>query len=796
MASSGSEKKPEKKSGRKEEILGLILMVLGLLALLSVMPQPLARQFAPQPLPGAELTNVMGLAGKLLNESLKDLVGVWTYSLPLLLMVWGWRIFRGRPSPVAARLSLFLGLAGFVLMVLAALAGQGDSLRSFDWSGGGLGFRLSTLLVLYMGRVGAWTVTLAVTLIILVVFTGLSLRAIAGGLGAALAWTGRSLRPLFERKPEKTVTAAPEGRKDKKRARASATEDGIETAEVRRATKSAAEETDSDEPEEFEADSVQERKDGREGGKPGLESEEEEADENVMPRTGTPVSGVYGLPSIELLDPPEENKKLVSREELEKMGRVLMSKLADFSVEGELVEISRGPQVSTFEIRPAPGVKVNRFSSLADDLAMAMRAKRIRIVAPIPGKDAVGVELPNPTPELVRAREVLDSEVFRGSSMILPIALGKDLEGRIRVTDLTRMPHLLIAGTTGSGKSVCMNLIISSLIFRYGPEKVRLLMVDPKMIELNLYNDIPHLLHPVVTEAKEAARILKWAVLEMESRYRLLSRNSVRHIEDFNRRVASGAVVHTLMEGQTEAEIAELPYLVVLVDELSDLMCSDMKNEIEGSLVRLAQMARAVGIHLVVATQRPSVDVITGLIKANFPSRLSFQVYSKIDSRTILDMSGAEQLLRNGDMLFMPAGQADPVRIQGAYLSSEETERLVGHWRLEARRVLDESGGGGESPEGLHHPPNILLGIEDHGEEEEAGDDDRDSLFDEAAKLVVRHQQGSTSLIQRRLKVGYARAGRIVDQLERAGILGPPDGSKPREVLIGPEELEDYGVQS
>lgn len=793
MASSGQEKKTEKKSDRKEEILGLVLMILGFLALLSVLPQPLARQFSPQPLPGAELTNVMGLAGKLLNESLKDLVGVWTYSLPLLLMIWGWRVFRGRPSPAAARLSLFLGLSGFVLMVLAALGGQDDSLRSFDWSGGGLGFRLSTLLVLYMGRVGAWTVTLAVALIILVVFTGLSLRAIAGGVGGALAWTGRSLKPLLERKPEKAAPSGPEGKKDKKRSKAA--EESKETTEARRGVKGLVEEAGPDEMEDFEADSGPVGKESRNTAKPDLQSEEDESGEDVMPRAGAPVSGVYGLPSIELLDPPEENKKLVSREELEKMGRVLMSKLADFSVEGELVEISRGPQVSTFEIRPAPGVKVNRFSSLADDLAMAMRAKRIRIVAPIPGKDAVGVELPNPSPELVRAREVLDSEAFRGSSLILPIALGKDLEGRIRVTDLTRTPHLLIAGTTGSGKSVCMNLIISSLIFRYGPEKVRLLMVDPKMIELNLYNDIPHLLHPVVTEAKEAARILKWAVLEMESRYRLLSRNSVRHIEDFNRRVASGAVVHTLMEGQTEAEIAELPYIVVLVDELSDLMCSDMKNEIEGSLVRLAQMARAVGIHLVVATQRPSVDVITGLIKANFPSRLSFQVYSKIDSRTILDMSGAEQLLRNGDMLFMPAGQADPVRIQGAYLSSEETERLVGHWRLEARRVLEESGGG-EGPEGLHHPSNILLDIEDHDEEEEAGDDERDSLFDEAAKLVVRHQQGSTSLIQRRLKVGYARAGRIVDQLERAGILGPPDGSKPREVLIGPEELDDYGVQS
>ncbi|MCE5272310.1 DNA translocase FtsK [bacterium] len=784
---------------RKEEILGLLLMVLGLLVLLSVLPQPLARQFAPPPPPGAELTNVMGLAGKLLNESLKDLIGVWTYSLPLLLLAWGWRVFRGKPAPALARFSLFVALAGFVLMALASLAGQGDSLRSFDWSGGGLGFRLARYLTLYLGRMGAWTVSLVSLLVVLVVFTGLSLRAAAErvegaavGFGGALAWAARSLKPLFARKPRPAV------KEDKKRAREAAAEKDKKEPPATRKTAgllgkdapAAAPKTAEEQPEDFEYDTEEEPETEPRAAENGSAKSDAGA---VTPAHAAPVSGSYNLPPLDLLDPVDENKKLVSREELEKMGRVLIAKLADFGVEGELADIARGPQVSTFEIRPAPGVKVNRFSSLADDLAMAMRAKRIRIVAPIPGKDAVGVELPNPAPELVRAREVLDSEAFRTSALILPIALGKDLEGRIRVADLTRTPHLLIAGTTGSGKSVCMNLIISSLIFRYGPERVRLLMVDPKMIELNLYNDIPHLLHPVVTEAKEAARILKWAVLEMENRYRLLSRNSVRHIEDFNRRVASGAVVHTLLEGQSEAEIAELPYVVILVDELSDLMCSDMKNEIEGSLVRLAQMARAVGIHLVVATQRPSVDVITGLIKANFPSRLSFQVYSKIDSRTILDVSGAEQLLRNGDMLFMPAGQAEPIRIQGAYLSSEETERVVGHWRLEARRVLEEAGGAGEADDGLRHPPNILLDME-QDEVEEGGGDERDPLFDEAARLVVRHQQGSTSLIQRRLKVGYARAGRIVDQLERAGILGPPDGSKPREVLVSQDELEDYGV--
>jgi DNA segregation ATPase FtsK/SpoIIIE, S-DNA-T family len=411
-------------------------------------------------------------------------------------------------------------------------------------------------------------------------------------------------------------------------------------------------------------------------------------------------------------------------------------------------------------------------------------------MAPIPGKGVVGVELPNPVPEMVSALDVFSTDDFRNSSQHVPIGLGKDLEGRIRVADLTRMPHLLIAGTTGSGKSVCMNMIIASILFNFGPDQVRLLMIDPKMIELNLYNDIPHLLHPVVTEAREAAGILKWATAEMETRYRLLSRNSVRSIEEFNAKLISGKPIKG-PDGVLQDEQTPMPYIIILVDELSDLMCSDVKNEIEAGLVRLAQMARAVGIHLVVATQRPSVDVITGLIKANFPSRISFQVYSKIDSRTILDISGAEQLLRNGDMLFIAAGQSDAMRIQGAFLSGGEAERLAAHWR-EQPWLAD---GDDEDDEDGPRPRNGILDsltpqLEDMEEAE-----DRDELFGEAARLVVRHDQGSTSLIQRRLKVGYARAGRIMDQMERAGIVGPPDGSKPREVLIADEDLAGFGIE-
>jgi len=775
---------------KKEEILGLMLMAIGLLSALSFLPQILVRQFTS--VPDTACGNLAGLVGKFINESLKDLVGVMAYTLPVLLVVWGWRIFKGKASSVYMRITVFTLVVCLAVSLLLGLWGTGKATGSLDFSAGVLGSWLSRLMITGLGRLGAYLVTVVALLVFLVFYTGLSLRTIAEGLtgvvlagGGAFSWVAGkvslgSKRPLRERKgPAKETKRSQEIPRE-----------GLSGWEIQE-TDSGIELTGEQEDFDFGLGPVSEYGEEKEPAS-GMDEDSARLSEEIAAEIGRSgeVSKGYELPPIEILQ-SSEAQKVVSEEELERMGRVLMAKLGDFSVEGELINITRGPQVSTFEIRPAPGVKVNRIAALADDLAMAMHAKRIRILAPIPGKGVVGVELPNPVLEVVRAREIFESETFHNSQFILPIGLGKDLEGRIRVADLTRMPHLLIAGTTGSGKSVCMNMIIASLLFHFGPEKVRLLMIDPKMIELTLYNDIPHLLHPVVTDAKETAAILKWVVAEMDRRYRMLSRNSVRNIEDYNYKLDSGKPIRPLSEDPDEAA-ERMPYVVILVDELSDLMCSDVKNEIEASLVRLAQMARAVGIHLVVATQRPSVDVITGLIKANFPSRLSFQVYSKIDSRTILDVSGAEQLLRNGDMLFVPSGQADPIRIQGAYLSGEEAERLAEHWRSQPLAEQQK-----EPEEGGYRPQiksSILKELERRnglgGDEEE-----RDELFNEAARLVVRHDQGSTSLIQRRLKVGYARAGRIVDQLERAGILGPPDGSKAREVLVSEEDLPDYGVE-
>jgi len=506
------------------------------------------------------------------------------------------------------------------------------------------------------------------------------------------------------------------------------------------------------------------------------------------------------LPSPDLLTPPPPRNVDLGNRELDAMGLKLMDALRTFKVEGELVGRTTGPVVTQFEIEPAPGVKVRQFATLANDLALAMRAPSIRIVAPIPGKGAVGVEVPNPKSEMVAFREMLESREYRDIRAALPIALGKDLEGRPVIADLAKMPHLLIAGATGSGKSVCVNTLITSLIYRHTPKTLRFLMVDPKMVELSVYNVLPHLRHKVVTDNRDAASVLKWAVLEMQDRYELLAANGARNIQDFNRKLQEGAKLKYPKRADVAFENRDyeggvLPYIVLIIDELADLMMT-VQAEVETPLAMLAQKARAIGIHIILATQRPSVNVLTGLIKANFASRIAFRVASQIDSRTILDTMGAEALLGNGDMLFVPPGKSEPARLQGAFISSEDTERLTNWYtdKKNARRAAAEA-------QGFFLEETIEADILETirkkeaeelaqpGEEDgEAGD--RDKLFREAAEVVIQHQQGSTSLLQRRLKVGYGRAARIIDQLQSAGVLGPPDGSRPRDVLAGLDDLD------
>jgi S-DNA-T family DNA segregation ATPase FtsK/SpoIIIE len=508
------------------------------------------------------------------------------------------------------------------------------------------------------------------------------------------------------------------------------------------------------------------------------------------------------LPSVDLLSAAPDRDSELDKTQLDAMGAKLIESLKTFKVEGTLTGRTSGPTVTQFEIEPGPGVKVRQFANLANDLALAMRAPSIRVVAPIPGKGAVGIEVPNPTPEMVAFRDMLESRDYQTRPMALPIGLGKDLEGRPVIADLAKMPHLLIAGATGSGKSVCVNTLITSLVYRHTPKTLRFLMVDPKMVELSVYNVLPHLRHRVVTDNRDAAYVLKWAVLEMQERYELLAENGARNIQDFNAKVREGLPLKKPKDPNVAFEDREykgdvLPYIVVVIDELADLMMT-VAAEVETPLAMLAQKARAIGIHLILATQRPSVNVITGLIKANFPSRIAFRVASQIDSRTIIDGMGAESLLGNGDMLFIPPAKSEPSRLQGAFLSNEDTERLMGWYtdRKKARKAALEAQGLIATDE--HSDEADVLeavrareALEASGGEESAEDQgDRDKLFREAAEVCIQHQGGSTSLLQRRLKIGYGRAARIIDQLHLAGVLGPPDGSKPRDVLVGLEDLD------
>lgn len=472
------------------------------------------------------------------------------------------------------------------------------------------------------------------------------------------------------------------------------------------------------------------------------------------------------LPNPDLLDIPKNIAPPVSEEELLESSRVLMQTLSDFGILGRVGEVHPGPVITRFEYEPAAGVKIATILNRADDLALALKATRIRIVAPIPGKAAVGIEIPNRNPATVYLREIVDRSEFLNLSKGLSIALGKDINGKPYYADLTKMPHLLIAGTTGSGKSVCVNSIITSLVLRKSPRELRLLMIDPKMLELPVYNGIPHLIQPVVTDPKLAARCLRGLITEMERRYGILARRGVRNIDLYHERLDEDEKDGLEVIGE------RLPYVVAIIDELADLMITT-SCEVEEPIGRLAQTARAVGIHLIVATQRPSVDVLTGVIKANFPSRIAFQVASRTDSRTILDMNGADSLLGRGDMLFLPSGRPEPDRVHGAFVSDRDTERVVKFWK----RVKPEL-----PSIDLEPPP------ENDGPGGMGGDD---ALFEEAARLVVLHQQGSASLLQRRLKVGYSRAARLVDMLEEAGIVAPSEGSKAREVLVNDPQLDE-----
>jgi len=459
--------------------------------------------------------------------------------------------------------------------------------------------------------------------------------------------------------------------------------------------------------------------------------------------------GDYQLPSLDLLDAPPPVEARQIKEDLEGSARILEETLEDFGIQAKVTDIERGPIITRYELEPAPGIKVNRIEALEDDLALAMKAQSVRIIAPIPGKARVGIEVPNLESTIVVLRDVVASQDFQGAKSKLTLALGKDITGRAVVADLDEMPHLLIAGTTGSGKTVCVNSIILSLLFRNSPNDLKFLMIDPKMVELMPFNGMPHLLCQVVTDAKKASQALNWVVSEMEERYQLLAKVGARNIEAYNEKQES------------------IPYIVVVVDEFADLM-TVAPDQIENAVQRLAQLARAVGIHLILATQRPSVDVITGVIKANLPARISFKVASKVDSRTVLDMNGADKLLGRGDMLFLQPGESKLNRIQGTWVKDAEIQRVVDFIKEQAEPVYDEE-------------------ILKEKQKSAFGEGEKDDLYDEAVKVIMESNQASVSILQRRMRLGYTRAARIIDTMEQDGLVGPFEGSKPRKILVDRE---------
>ncbi|MFQ5746361.1 MAG: DNA translocase FtsK [Gemmatimonadota bacterium] len=740
---------------QRVEALGVGLTALGILVLLAVGGPALG-------IPGGG-RNLIGPAGAALERWLVGVFGWIAFAAALPALVWGLRFLGVVGTGRAARWSALLG--GLLLLVPIGwwLLGDDAARGAAGWLGVTAGGWLSAAF----GSVGAGLIVASALLALAVLTIGFSPVRSAGGavrlgsrgaasLRAASGAVSRGLSSRIGRWRERTgeQTASPwESLEEEARNGIGATEEApVEDGESV--------------PPPGPAEDSEPR--------PALSADPGDLD-------------LTTLPPLDLLTSSARSGSGLSERALRDLGGVLVDKLATFRVDGRIGGWTTGPVVTQFEVIPAAGVKVGQIAALADDLALALKAPSVRIVAPIPGKGAVGVEVPNPEPEIVHLRDILETPTYGGSRALLPLALGRDLSGSPYCADLARMPHLLIAGQTGSGKSVCINTIITSLIYRYSPRDLRLLMVDPKMVELIVYNDLPHLRHPVVTDNHDAATLLKWTVYEMGRRYALLSANACRNIVELNGRIRRGEEIRTPKDwGRSDYDEGTLPYIVLLIDELADLIMT-VQAEVETPLALLAQKARAVGVHLVVATQRPSVNVLTGLIKANFPSRIAFRVASKTDSRTILDQNGAESLLGNGDLLFLPPGESDPIRIQGAFIATDDTERLLAWYREQAAaRDRAEAADAGETD---------ILEVMREREAEEAGtgaeaiEGDWDPFFWKAAEIVITNESGSTSLLQRRLKIGYGRAARIIDQLQDAGVLGPPDGSRPREVLIGLDQL-------
>lgn len=707
---------------------------------------------------GRTLQNGAGLVGAYFGGLLVDLFGITAFAFPVGFTVAGIKRF------VPALPTLWWRWLGFVLFCLcagsmAAAPWARESLSVGEIAGGGyLGRLLYHFGRYYLRPLGGTLLWTFVFICSLQLMSGATWGALADRLRRNVENLWFALQDTLRRWQERSQAARRERREDSFTPEPSPAPSAAARARVARKKPPKQEARDA-ETLELPLDDLDDTKAVKANRSAGKKF---------------PKPGPGGLPTLELLPAPETERTPPPMEELQDQAGRLTACLADFNVQGEVQHISPGPVVTMFEYKPAPGVKISRIAGLSDDLALALKAMAVRIEAPIPGKDSVGIEIPSKKRQTVLLHEILASKAFISSPSLLTLALGQDIAGNPQVADLAKMPHLLVAGATGAGKSVCLNSILLSFLFKARPEEIKLLLVDPKRIELSVYQDLPHLVHPVVTEMHLAKNALDWAVSEMDSRYEAMARLGARNVEGYNAKLAKTLASHGDELPEELAGLEPMPYLVIVIDELADLMLTAAK-EVEMSVVRLAQLARAAGIHMILATQRPSVDVVTGLIKANFPCRISFQVTSKHDSRTILDQVGAEHLLGKGDMLFKPGG-GRLQRLHGAYVSDEDVMAVASWWKARQKPdyKLDFAAMQSEAESG------IMEGA--------AGDLDTDPMYKEAVTFVQSQGKASISLLQRRFRIGFNRSARYMEQMELDGIVGPADGSKPRPVLKGAEE--------
>jgi S-DNA-T family DNA segregation ATPase FtsK/SpoIIIE len=769
-------------STRLAEFLGLLAFALALMLLISLAtytPRDPVSFFKAGATGAAG--NFIGPAGAFLAELLiPQLFGMAALLIPMILGIAGWKLFWCKPIEApytkATGLTLLLfSLSSLLTLTFGVVTIEGEGIRA----GGAIGEALAALLTASFNRTGAYIVVATVLFVSLILATQFSFAAFLAGVAAILGARVQAVRTAWAHYLETRRKEKMRREVIRKHAQTQNGDPGVP-----RVRKLKAPDEDGDELEEAEGELEDLPRAASPAAPPrqqplpfvAMIADRDDAEERAptppkaarKPAKSVPpaVRGNFALPATSILDEIKAGDG-EAREALYERARLLQAKCVEFGVLGKVADINPGPVVTTYEFKPDAGVKYSKVVGLADDLALGLQAESIRIDR-MSGRGTVGIEIPNLVRETISLRHILESEAFQKAPSRLTMALGKTVEGDTYITDLAQMPHLLIAGATGQGKSVGLNCMIASLLFKSTPDEVRLILIDPKRLELGVYEDIPHLLTPVVTDPKIAANVLKWAVGEMEKRIRKLASEGVRNIDQFNNIIRAEKAQAVGPDGE---EVRPLHYIVIIIDELADLMMVSSR-EVEESITRLAQMARAVGIHLILATQRPSVDVLTGLIKANFPSRISFKVSARVDSRTILDSIGAERLLGKGDMLFLPPGSARLTRIHGAYVSEKEIARLTSYLCKVDKPAYDDTVG------------------KEERRSEAAELDERDELFDEAVRFVVQSGQASTSMLQRRFRIGFSRAGRLVDMMERDGIIGGADGSKPRDILVAADYYE------